>query len=285
MLGLPLELVVIIGIAAFGLLVHYGRKMSLPSGVSLPAAPIVIGGIVLIMALGAIFYFWGSIEYWISESDPDQWWKDLLDLPILTVVQDNYGWIGLALIIIGMNTKKPKGLQGAGWVLMLVAIFSTVYYSGYAEWTRDKIAQGSTILSCDVDPTKPECVQLAKRQEAERTAELARIYTERLQYERYQDQLEATKEAARPQIKEAPQGEPCGGAFNNLKGCESIVFSRNEKRDHAPPIGFCSVGDGPITGMSLGSQGMMRWKPNADGVRGRVYSLKVGESFGGVTCR
>lgn len=257
------------------------KLKSLVPNVGLPVVLLVIA---LIAVLGAIFYFWGSIEYWVSGSDTDQWWKDLLDLPILTVVQDNYGWIGLALIIIGMNTKKPKGLQGAGWVLMLVAIFSTVYYSGYAEWTRDKVAQGSTILSCDVDPTKPKCVRLAKREEAERTAELARVYTERLQYERYQAQLEAAKEAARPEPVEAPDGEPCGGAFEGLKGCESIVFGRNEKRDHTPPIAFCSVGDGPISMEDIGG-GEYRWTPNAENVRGRVFSLKVGESFGGFTCR
>jgi hypothetical protein len=263
------------------------KDSKLKSIASYGGLPVMIRWITLITILGAIFYFWSSIEYWVSESDTDQWWKNLLDLPILTVVQDNYGWIGLALIIIGMNTKKPKGLQGAGWVLMLVAIFSTVYSSGYAEWTRDKVAQGSTILSCDVDPTKPKCVRLAKREEAERTAKLARKYQERLRQETYQAQLAAAKqaatEAARPKIKDAPPGEPCGGAFKELKGCESIVFGRNEKRDHVPPIAFCSVGDGPISMKDIGG-GEYRWTPNAENVRGRVFSLKVGESFGGFTC-
>jgi len=96
-------------------------------------------------------------------------------------------------------------------------------------------------------------------------------------------QTSATEETTRPQLKDAPPGEPCEGVFKDLKGCESIVFGRNEKRDHEPPIAFCSVGDGPISMEDIGD-GEYRWTPNSENVRGRVFSLKVGESFGGFTC-
>jgi len=183
------------------------------------------------------------------------------------------------MVIVGISWEKLNWMKGVGGLLILFAVF----FSGYADWAKSKIEQGSTVLSCNVDPTQPKCVQLAHTQAKEKALENEKQLNQIRRQAQIKAAKQAAQEAARPKNKEAPPGEPCGGAFAGLKGCESIVFGRNEKRDHKPPIAFCSVGDGPISMEDIGG-GEYRWTPNAENVRGRVFSLKVGESFGGFTC-
>jgi|GEM_PF-1591645 hypothetical protein len=239
----------------------------------------IIWWILILLVAVTLFYFWDPVKSWVIQSDMERWSEDFSNLPILTVVQNNYGWIGLFLVIVGISWEKMKWMKSVGGLLILFAIF----FSGYADWTKSKIEQGSTVLSCNVDPTQPKCVLLENQQAKERAQENQKWLNQIRRQAQIKAAKQAAQEAARPTIKEAPPGEPCGGAFADLKGCESIVFGKNEKRDHVPPIAFCSVGDGPISMESIGG-GEYRWTPNAENVRGRVFSLKVGESFGGFTC-
>jgi hypothetical protein len=271
MLGLPLELVVIIGMATLGLTVYYGRKMSLLARVSLPKnVPWRI--LLLLFVTVPIGFFSETIN---QES------RELLGLPILKVVLNNYGWIGLFMVIVGISWEKLNWMKGVGGLLILFAVF----FSGYADWAKSKVELASTELSCNADPAQAKCVQLQEQREAEAAHELEEQLSRVQQQARLEAAIQEARAAAKPEPTEAPPGEACGGDFAHLKGCESIVFGRNEKRDHEPPIGFCSVGDGPITGTSLGSAGMTRWTPNVENVRGRVFFLRAGESFGGFTCR
>ena len=119
MLGLALELVVVIGIAALGLLIYYGRKMSLPSGVSLPAAPVVIGGIVLIMVLGAIFYFWGTIKGVVVEGNSG----------VESLVGDGnavYAWVILGLVSLlllrALFSKKKKEVHKVDKTALVIVL-------------------------------------------------------------------------------------------------------------------------------------------------------------------
>lgn len=210
------------------------------------------------------------------------------DSSLFGIFLENYGWLGLLLVVIGGFIKKSWEhgiwIQGIGGLLVILAIA----FSGFGQYVDKSVDERSIELSCAAEPLDKDgavrdvCIKLADRLEAERKAALAEEVAEA--------QYQATVRAARnyvpppPVPTQATDSQPCGGVFKDLKGCLSIVFGYNQVFDHEPPIGYCSAGDGSITGTPLGG-GTMRWTPAAPGVTGRIFSLKIGDSFGGATCR
>jgi len=88
-----------------------------------------------------------------------------------------------------------------------------------------------------------------------------------------------------PELTDVTDTSECTGVFKDLTGCTRIVFGRNEKFDHRPPKGYCSAGNGLITGTSLNDGNTVtRWTGNADNVVGHVFAVKLGESFQDFTC-
>jgi len=146
MLGLPLELVVIIGIAAFGLLVYYGRKMSVPSGVRLPAAPVVIGGIVLIMILGAVFYFWSSIKGVAVEGNSGV--ESLVGEGNTIYVWVILGLVSLLLLKSLFSKKKEKVHKIDKFALTILVVFAApviavvlIIIAGLVDWVTNGSVQ------------------------------------------------------------------------------------------------------------------------------------------------
>jgi hypothetical protein len=97
----------------------------------------------------------------------------------------------------------------------------------------------------------------------------------------------AAAEAARIAALVQATGDACGGVFENLKYCEGVVFDREGLKYEAyPERGHCSAADpgDAVDSVSLGG-GQVRYTPKYLGVRVRFFELKVGETFGGFTCR
>ena len=91
-----------------------------------------------------------------------------LNQPILATLMENYGWIGVLIVLIGFGLGKGW-VQGIGALLVLLAVF----FSGAGHWTRTTAEHVSVVLSCEADPDQAKCTNLAQKQAAQEAREFA----------------------------------------------------------------------------------------------------------------
>lgn len=279
MLGLPLELSIIVGIAAVTAIFYFGKRISFPSGVSLPSNNtskyMLIGAVLLVVLL-----FAGTL---------DRWLVTLTGFPVLGKLFESYGWIGFLIVLVGWGLSEGK-LMGIGALLMLFALF----FSGLGDYTRSTAERISTTLSCEADPNQAKCVELAQKRAQEAAREQAAKLLEAQRQAALQAAIEAAREAAREAAKpvlQAVRGEPCSterGPYKDLTSesdCRVVVFGKNEKfyfegkKDFCPRANPSSAG----TWKHLGGD-QYDFIPHTNGAKVVFLLLPKGVTLLGSTC-
>jgi len=212
-----------------------------------------------------------------------------LNQPILATLMENYGWIGVLIVLIGFGLGKGW-VQGIGALLVLLAVF----FSGAGHWTRTTAEHVSVVLSCEADPDQAKCTNLAQKQAAQE----AREFAQKVQRAAAQAAAREAIEQARLAAIEAAKPKPtqvklqvCGRKMAKdieaagAQNCRGAVFGKNQIYSFEGTPGTCprfSPGDAGTQTRLAGIQ--HRFVPNHTGVLVHFYELKPGQTLHGFTC-
>lgn len=225
---------------------------------------IFLSVLALIMIAGLVQGTWTKINLGST---------DFTNVPILELLLQYYGWIGVLLVIIGLLLGK-KWIQGIGGLLILFAIF----FSGTGHWIRNTTSQVSTQLSCKADPSQASCIQV-EEQKAELAAELAASEAAA------REKARIAQERAHEESRTNAQEKPCLRRHTDQLNCTSVTFGYHTKYDREALKDHCIVAD-PISALQKIAIGGDQYRfIGANGLVAQFFDLPLGDSIGNFTCK